>query len=108
MKALPPRGLSALAVEHVLVGMLWPDAEGGVGWQRWGGGCPCPPAAKALLLLCYQQMGLWSQALGCSHGIWHEEHRVQTLQGGRVGWKWDRVSALHLNCFAVVTVVLFF
>lgn len=37
MKALPPRGLSALAVEHVLVGMLWPDAEGGVGWQRWGG-----------------------------------------------------------------------
>lgn len=28
------RALSALAVEHVLVGMLWPDAEGGVGWQR--------------------------------------------------------------------------
>lgn len=82
--------------------------------RRWSGlaevrgGCPCPPAAKALLLLYYQQMGLWSQALGCSHGIWHEEHRVQTLQGGRVGWKWDRVSALHLNCFAVVTVVLFF
>lgn len=36
MKALPPRGLSVLAVEHVLVGMLWPDAEHGVGWQRWG------------------------------------------------------------------------
>lgn len=33
---------------------------------------------------------------------------MQTLQGGRVGWKWDRVSALHLNCFAVVTVVLSF
>lgn len=63
--------------------------------RRWSGlaevrrGCPCPPAARASLLLFYQQTGLWSQALGCSHGIWHEEHGVQTLQGGRVGWKWE-------------------
>lgn len=79
MEALPLRGLSA--VDHVLVGMLWPNT-------RWNGlaevrrGCPCPPASRALLLLSYQQTELWSQAVGCSCCIWHEEHRVQTLQDG--------------------------
>lgn len=50
MKALPLRGFSVLAVERLLLGMLWPDT-------RWSGlaevrrGCPCPPAPE--LFYCW-------------------------------------------------------